>query len=198
MKPVFISVLLFLSSAAFAADLSDGEKKAGFKSIFNGKDFMGWRFAGSADGTVPNWKVDGGLIHLSGGGKPHLATEKEYGDFELRFEWRSVGEKYNSGLFIRSGPNLGQNQLNLAKGSEGAFIGGKIEGAKGAPDLQKPAKEWNEWRVRAVGDKVSFWCNGKLAWEGTGLKSVKGHIGLQAEGAAMEFRNLRINEIKTP
>lgn len=198
MKPMFTTVLLVLSMTAFAAELNDEEKKAGFKTLFNGKDFSGWRFAGSADGTAPNWKVDAGIIQLSGGGKPHLATEREFGDFELRFEWRSVGEKYNSGLFIRSGTNLGQNQLNLAKGSEGAFIGGKITGAKGVPDLQKPAKEWNEWRVRAVGELVTFWCNGKVAWEGTGMKTLKGHIGLQAEGAAMEFRNLRINEIKNP
>lgn len=198
MKPIFTTVLLVLSMTAFAAELNDEEKKAGFKTLFNGKDFSGWRFAGSADGTAPNWKVDAGIIKLSGGGKPHLATEREFGDFELRFEWRSVGEKYNSGLFIRSGTNLGQNQLNLAKGSEGAFIGGKITGAKGVPDLQKPAKEWNEWRVRAVGELVTFWCNGKVAWEGTGMKTLKGHIGLQAEGAAMEFRNLRINEIKNP
>ncbi|MSR67123.1 MAG: DUF1080 domain-containing protein [Pedosphaera sp.] len=198
MKTFLISICVAVSLSALAADLSDDEKKAGFKPLFNGKDFAGWRFAGGTGNTAPNWKVEGGLIKLSGGGNPHLATESEFGDFELRFEWRAVGDKYNSGLFIRSRPTLGQNQLNLAKGGEGAFIGGKIEGAKGVPDLQKPAGEWNEWRVRAVGEKVSFWCNGKLAWEATGFKSPKGHIGLQAEGAAMEFRNVRLNEIKTP
>jgi len=102
----------------------------------------------------------------------------------------------NSGLFIRSGRKVGANQINLAKGAEGGFIGGKVIGAKTVPELQKPAEEWNEWRVLVMGEKVSFWCNGKLAWEATGLKPPKGYIGLQAEGAPIEFRNLRIREIK--
>lgn len=164
-------------------------------SMFNGKDFTGWRFTG--DVTNPaNWKVTDGVIQVTGGGNPHLATEREYSDFEMKFEWRGLAEKYNSGFFIRSGRNLGSNQLNLAKGSEGAFIGGKLEGAKAVGNLQKPPREWNEWRVLVQGDKVSFWCNGQLAWEGTGLKPEKGYIGLQAEGAALEFRNLQIREIK--
>lgn len=45
-------------------------------------------------------------------------------------------------------------------------------------------------------DKVEFSCNGKPAWAGTGLSPEKGFIGLQAEGAPLEFRNLRIREIK--
>ena len=101
----------------------------------------------------------------------------------------ALKDKYNSGLFIRSGRKVGANQINLAKGGEGGFIGGKIKGAKTVPDLQKSAKEWNEWRVLAQGDKVTFWCNGKMAWEATGLKPAKGYIGLQAEGARWSSAN---------
>lgn len=177
---------------------SDEENEAEFVSMFNGKDFTGWRFSGSKDGDAPpeNWTVADGVIKLSGGGKPHLGTVAEYGDFEMRFEWRAGREKYNSGFFIRSPLNLGKNQINLAKGNEGKFLGGKLDGAKGVPELQKPAGEWNEWRVLVVGDRVTFNCNGELAWEGTGLTPAKGHIGLQAEGAPLEFRNLRIRNIE--
>lgn len=191
-----IALLLILAPlAARAADLSDEEKQAGFVSMFNGSDFSGWRFTG--DVTNPdNWKIVDGVIQVTGGGKPHLATDREYADFEMRFQWRGLKDKYNSGFFIRSGKNLGNNQLNLAKGTEGAFIGGKLEGAKPAGNLQKPSGEWNEWRVVVKGDKVSFWCNDQLAWEGTGLMPAKGYIGLQAEGAPLEFRSLRIRELK--
>jgi hypothetical protein len=116
----------------------------------------------------------------------------------MRFQWRALQPKYNSGFFVRSGKNLGTNQLNLAHGSEGAFIGGKVTGAKGVGSLQKPAGEWNEWQVVVQGDKITFTCNGEQAWEATGLAPSKGYIGLQAEGAALEFRNLRIREIKEP
>lgn len=64
------------------------------------------------------------------------------------------------------------------------------------PQLQRPAGRWNEWRVLAKGDRLTLWCNGQKAWEATGLKPAKGYLGLQAEGAALEFRNLRVREIK--
>jgi hypothetical protein len=193
-------VAALIQSAAPAQQLSDEEKAAGFVSLFNGKDFTGWRFAEeSPPKEIPaNWKVEDGVIKVTGGGKPNLASAGEYGDFELRLEWRGAvpGKGYNSGLFIRSGKSVGANQINLAKGNEGNFIGGKVTGAKAVGDLQKPAGEWNEWRVVATGDKLAFTCNGKPAWEATGFTPAKGYIGLQAEGAAMEFRNLRIREIK--
>ena len=193
-----LAALMAATAGARADELSAEDKAAGFESMFNGKDFSGWRFEGkeSPPKTLPaNWKVEDGVIKLSGGGKPHLASAKAYGDFEMKFEWRGLKERYNSGFFIRSGENVGANQINLAYQHEGAFIGGKVDGAKEAPKLQKPAGEWNEWRVLVVGDKVTFWCNGQLAWEATGLKPATGYIGLQAEGAAMEYRNLRIREV---
>jgi hypothetical protein len=180
--------------------LSEEEKQAGFVSMFNGTDFTGWRFVGKGEptATAENWSVQDGVIALSGGGSPHLSTDREYADFEMRFEWRAAkeGKGYNSGFFIRSGPKLGANQLNLAKGAEGKLMGGKGVGGVAVPQLQKPAGQWNEWRVVVEGDKVSFWCNGEKAWDATGLTPAQGYIGLQAEGAAMEYRNLRIREIK--
>jgi hypothetical protein len=48
----------------------------------------------------------------------------------------------------------------------------------------------------ARGDRLTLWCNGKKAWEATGLRPAKGYLGLQAEGAPVEFRNLRVREVK--
>lgn len=94
------------------------EREAGFKSMFNGKDFTGWRFSGGKDDgarDAANWKVKDGVIHLSGGGQPHLATQREYADFELRFEWRALRDRYNSGLFIRSGSDKLPEAFNCSK-----------------------------------------------------------------------------------
>jgi len=181
-----------------AQDLNEEERAAGFDSLFNGQDFTGWRFGDESPPKVlpANWKIEEGVIKVSGGGQPHLASAREYGNFELRLAWRGLKEKYNSGLFLRSGKKVGSNQINLAHKGEGAFLGGKVQGAKAVGDLQKPAGEWNEWRILAVGDRLTLWCNGKLAWEATGLTPEKGYLGLQAEGAAMEFRNIRIRDIK--
>jgi len=196
--------LLGIAAASAAepatADLPADEKQAGFVSLFNGRDFSGWRFVGKTGTTEspPNWTVRDGVIALSGGGSPHLASERPYADFEMRFEWRAVneGNGYNSGFYIRSGENLRTNQINLAKGAEGKLMYGTGMGGDGVPQLQKPAGQWNAWRIVVEGDGASFWCNDEKAWDAENITPASGFVGLQAEGAAMEFRNLRIREIK--
>jgi hypothetical protein len=196
---LIVTLLVGVCGMCVGQELTPAEREAGFIALFNGKDFTGWRFG---DGPSPpaelpaNWKVEGGAIQVTGGGRPHLASEKAYGNFELRLEWRGLKERYNSGLYVRSGKNVGSNQINLAHKSEGAFLGGKLTGAKAVGDMQKPAGEWNEWRVLAEGDKLTLWCNGQLAWAATGFTPAEGYFGMQAEGAAMEFRNIRLREIK--
>lgn len=191
-------VIVQSASLLTAQELSAEEKSAGFVSLFNGQDFTGWRFVSKGEDAkvAPNWLVKDGVIHLTGGGSPNLASAKEYGNFEMRFEWRSLKEKYNSGFYVRSSPKLGNNQINLAKGAEGTLMYGKSKGGVGVPKLQKPAGEWNEWRIVVEGEQATFWCNGEQAWVATGLVPEKGYVGLQAEGAALEFRNLRIRELK--
>jgi hypothetical protein len=193
--------VLLTAVALPAQTVPDAEKKEGFLSMFNGKDFTGWRFGnGSAlpDKLPDVAKVEDGVIKITGK-EPHLGSQWDYEDFDVRFEWRAMQEKYNSGFYIRSGRSVGANQINLAKGGEGGWVPGgggvKLPGAKTVPDLQNKPMEWNAWRVLAVGDKVTFWCNDKLAWEATGFEAKRGYIGLQQEGAKIEFRNLRIKEI---
>lgn len=183
-------------SPAIAQD--DFKLEEGFVPMFNGQDFSGWQFDQKwalPDPAPDNWSVADGVIRLSGGGRPNLGSQWDYEDFDMRFQWRALRANYNSGFYIRSNRKVGNNQINLAKGGEGRFFGGKMTGGKAAPELQKPAMEWNDWRVLVEGDKVTFWCNGELAWEGTEFASKRGHIGLQAEGAPLEFRRFRIREI---
>lgn len=191
-----IAVFLAVTAAAPAQKLSDDEAKEGFVSLFNGKDFAGWRFGNDSalDKLPPNWKVEDGVIKLSGGDKPHLASQWDYEDFDLRLEWRGFVKGYNSGVYVRSGRAVGAHQINLAESDAGHLMGGAKGGIK-VPELQKPLKEWNEWRVLAAGEKMTLWCNGKKAWEVTDFKVARGYLGLQAEGQVMEFRNLRIKEI---
>lgn len=185
------AVVLFHATSARGAD-------ADFQPLFNGKDFTGWRFSlqKPGDPLPENWKVKDGVIYLTGAMRPHLVTAREFGDFEVKFEWRALVPKFNGGFYIRSKPDAGSNQIRVDKNFEGAFLAGTITGAKAVPTLQKATGEWNEWRVLVKGTAVTLWCNGKLAWEATGLAPARGHIGLQAEGSPMEFRNLQIRELK--
>jgi len=191
---IAVSIESVIAKAGHARESSTDE--GGFVSLFNGADFTGWRFGENpgTDVAPKNWTVKDGMIRLLGGGNPHLASTKEYADFDLRFKWRAHKKGYNSGLFIRSGRNVGANQINLAQSDAGHLMGG-AKGGKKVPELQKEPGEWNDWRVLAVDERVTLWCNGKKAWEVTGFKTKRGYIGLQAEGAAIDFKNIRIKEL---
>ena len=61
----------------------------GFTPLFNGKDLTGWKIP---EGDNGHWKVVDGVIDYDAQSEAkkekHLWTEKEYGDFVLRVEWR--------------------------------------------------------------------------------------------------------------
>jgi hypothetical protein len=193
-KPIGWLVLVAVWLGASRVEAAD----AGFEDLFNGRDFTGWRFSlqKTGDPWPENWKLKDGVIYLTGGMKPHLVTVREFGDFEVKFEWRALTPKFNGGFYIRCRPDAGNNQIRVDRNYEGAFLAGSITGAKPMPALQKAVGEWNEWRVLVKGPTVTLWCNGKQAWEATGLAPARGHIGLQAEGTPMEFRNLQVRELR--
>jgi hypothetical protein len=67
----------------------------GFVSLFNGKDLGGWRVPQGDNG---HWKVVGGVIDYDAeseaSGDKSLWSEKEYGDFVLRVDWRIKDTPY--------------------------------------------------------------------------------------------------------
>src|SRR5437867_3024336 len=75
-----------------AAALGGGRVAAaadGFVSLFNGRDLSGWKIPVGDNG---HWKVVGGVIDIDARseatGDKSLWSEKEFGDFVLRVEWR--------------------------------------------------------------------------------------------------------------
>ena len=78
-------------------NISAGEPPEGFKSIFNGEDFTGWKVP---EGDNGHWKVVDGVIDYDAQSEAkkdkHLWTEKEYGDFVLRVDWRLKETPYTN------------------------------------------------------------------------------------------------------
>src|SRR5205085_530640 len=71
--------LVLAVPAAPAQELSPAERREGFVSLFNAKDFSGWQFGGGyglPEKLPANWKVDAGVIKLSGGGSADLGAAK--------------------------------------------------------------------------------------------------------------------------
>ena len=81
--------------------LTPNETTAGFRTIFNGTDLASWVH----NGKPGTFTVKDGVI--TGDRTDHkelaywLSTDREYGDFELRLQYRIVKDG-NSGIFIRA------------------------------------------------------------------------------------------------
>ncbi len=80
------AALLVAASFAWAADHADSD---GFSPLFNGRDFSGWTVP---EGDGGHWKVVDGVIDYDAQseakGDKNLWTDREFGDFVLRLDWR--------------------------------------------------------------------------------------------------------------
>lgn len=77
-----------LAGAATAA-------QEGFAQLFNGKDLSGWKVPAGDNG---HWRVVDGVIDYDAESEAkddkNLWTEREYGDFVLRLDWRITSTPY--------------------------------------------------------------------------------------------------------
>ena len=83
-----VALALLLMTAAASA-------QEGFTPLFNGKDLTGWKVPAGDNG---HWKVVDGAIDYDAeseaAGDKSLWSEREYGDFVLRLEWRLKATPY--------------------------------------------------------------------------------------------------------
>jgi len=203
----FIGVLT-ISSVAFS--------QAKWKTLFNGKDFTGWR---KLNGTAEYTIKDGVIIGTSKSKTPNsfLATEKNYGDFILELEYQ-VEEGLNSGIQFRSAskPEFKNGRVHGYQyeidPSARAWSGGIYDEARrgwlytmeknpAAKTVYKP-NTWNKARIEAIGNTVRTWLNGvECASILDNLPEAKeGFIALQVheiyvpenEGKTIQWKNIRI------
>ncbi len=234
--------LIVLGAAATMTAMSAAQNRpvnqppAGFVSLFNGKDLSGWR------GREPNyspyeqakltpeelaakqaswnaerdlhWRVDvakGEIV--SDGNSPHLATAKDYGDFELYVDWLMVSPNGDSGIYLRSYPQVQiwdpdnpREVRNGAPKGSGALWNNNADNPGKWPLVKadKPVGEWNTFHIRMVGQKVWVWFNDQLTVDGQVLDNYfdrtkpvlpTGPIELQTHGSEIRFRNIFIKEL---
>ncbi|MDP6526684.1 MAG: DUF1080 domain-containing protein [Kiritimatiellia bacterium] len=195
-------LLLVLTGATGA--FGEGE----WVSLFDGKTLEGWTPAPGG-----KWEVkDGAIVGTSPRSERRhgvLLSNKEYGDFKVILEFKSV--KGNSGFYFRSqrvehAVAVAGFQAEINPG--GQDVGGLYETQGRAWVIKPPAAvikkafkagDWNEMTVEAVGKDVTVYLNGAKTSE---LKNDKGRLkgvfGLQLHGGAemyIEFRNIRIKEL---
>jgi len=92
--------LLFLGLFAFAStpnQLTEEEKAAGWKLLFNGNNVEGWRSFKKPSPPGKGWEVEDSWLHCLGKSGGDIITDKEFTDFELEWEWK-LSPKGNSGV----------------------------------------------------------------------------------------------------
>jgi hypothetical protein len=189
----------------------------GWVDILPGADLKGWnRVPVPPTGKLgrQQWHVEADkkmLVCDGDGGHDMLLLDKELGDAVFHFEFRYVpveGKKgYNSGAYVRNsrdGAIWHQAQFGDAK--DGFLFGETPAGgkrkffslAKEVKDMRvKPAGQWNTLEVTARGKTLSLWVNGAVTCEFRECGLEKGRLGLEGEGYLIEFRNLKVKELKT-
>jgi hypothetical protein len=214
----------FKSQAARNFDASTGVNAPprGFVSLFNGKDLKGWKGLVAnplqrakmdsaqlaeaqlrADSSMhAHWSVADRVLVFDGKGES-LCTEKDYSDFELLVDWK-IEKEGDSGIYLRGSPQV--QIWDPAQWPEGS--GGLYNNQKGPskPLLRadNPIGEWNTFRIRMVGERVTVYLNDVLVVDSVALENYwdrkipifpSGQIELQSHNSPLYFRNVFIREI---
>jgi hypothetical protein len=115
-----------------------------------------------------HWRVENGELVNDGKGL-YLTTDKDYGDFELWVEYKALPDG-DSGVYFRGIPQVqiwdstkgDPRGLGQDKGS-----GGLWNNSKGAPGknpskkMDKPFGEWNSFKIKMIGERVTVIFNGE-------------------------------------
>jgi hypothetical protein len=108
----------------------------GFVSLFNGRDFSGWKVPAGDGG---HWRVVDGVIDYDAESEAKddksLWTDKEFGDFVLKVDWRLKGTPYmNSAVpLIRSDGSHKKDadgkeiRISLPDGDSGIYLRGSTK-----------------------------------------------------------------------
>ncbi len=184
-------------------------------SLFNGQDFSGWvRFIPDPNVDLDTvWQVKDGVIHCTGNPNGYIRTEKPYSNYRLEFEWRWVEKPGNSGvlLHITGEDKVWPKSIEAQLKSENAGDFWVIDGTdfkehvnkedrrvpKKEESNEKPIGEWNTMRIECRGNTIKVYVNDLLQNEATEASVSEGMIGLQSEGAPIEFRNITLTPLSS-
>ena len=206
---------------------------SGFVPLYNGRDLDGWEGMipeEDQDGNGPEWRralppdvyrakqaeadasmrkhwsVRDGVMFFDGlEGGTSVATKKHYRNFEMLVDWRLLRVYGDSGFYLRA---MSQVQIWDPNTWGGMGSGGLWNNERtffGATSREdRPIGDWNTFRMRMVGDKVTVWLNGVKVVDAVPLENCWNYdlpipdcenIQLQCHGDPVEFRNIFIKEL---
>jgi hypothetical protein len=213
----------FYARSAFADDAGKSV------SLFNGKDLTGWyTFTRHADKSADPYadpkgvfKVEDGVIHISGEEFGCLTTKEEYDNYRLRLEVKWGVKKWppradqktprDSGILMHCvGPDkvwTKSIECQIQERDFGDFylVGGTTIDVNGktqknrvvrTTNAEKPFGEWNVVEVVCDGDTITNIVNGVVVNKATKASVTRGKIILQSEGAEVFYRDITITRLE--
>lgn len=161
---MFLIAISFCTSVAKADDA-----KADWTPLFDGRTFDGW------NGNLDWFRIEDGAIVAGTLDRPiprneFLATDAEYGDFELKLKFKLLGKFTNAGVQVRSrripdDSEMIGYQADLGNGWWGSLYDESRRRKMLAQADEKGLNEvllrddWNEYRIRCQGRRVQLWIN---------------------------------------
>lgn len=160
----------------------------------------GWKQAGPG-----SFKFNNGVATAEGGMGLWYYSPTPYKDFVLRLEYRQAKPNANAGVFVRFPRVDGDPWIPVKEGYEVQIYAGSLEEKSPTGSVydlqkptavpQKPAGEWNDMEIKAVGPQITVTLNGQVVNTYKGERSREGMIGLQNHADEVSFRNVRIKEL---
>lgn len=168
--------------------LSEAERAAGWRLLWDGRTSWGWRSAKGKEFPKQGWQIEDGELSVveTGGGESRaggdIVTEDAFAAFELELEFRLTAGA-NSGIkyYVDTGLNQGEGSAigleyqlldderhpDAKAGRDGnrtiASLYDLIAAAADKP--VNPIGEWNRARIVSRGRHVEHWLNGAKVLE---------------------------------
>lgn len=222
-----IVLALCIAGVSVAADnqLTDAEKDAGWRLLFNGKDLTGWRC--NNDKPIATKIEDGSLVPYRSGGYL-IIHEGQFGNFVLKCDVRWEDPRCNSGIFLRvENPrdpvNTGFEVQVMAGGGTGKDDMGAIYDLAGpSQSVSRGTGNWNTFEIKCDGPDIRVKLNGESvssincdAFDMPGIcpdgqahkftlngkpRAVKdfarsGYLGFQDHGHKVWYKNVKLLEL---
>ena len=156
----------------------------GFRALFQGKDLLGWQgVLKSHDNPITrkqlgdeeyaqrqveanermrrHWQVQNGVLVFDGGGFS-LSTDRNYGDFELLVDWKLISPNGDSGIYLRGSPQVQIWDPEFHEVGSGGLYNNKKNMSKPSVIADRPIGQWNTFRIKMVGERVTVHLNNQL------------------------------------
>jgi len=190
-----VGVVMFAGGGpeTLGAGLPEEEAKDGFVSLFDGRSLDGWQ------GDTAGYEARNGvLVCTRSGGR--LQTEKAYGNFILRFDYKLQPGGNNGidvrGMEIQILDDDAPKHAHLKPCQYHGSIYCRVPAERGH---QKPLGEWNRQEILVDGKHVKVTLNGAVIVDAQtdhpALTRPPSPIGFKGHHEHVEFRNLRIKEL---